>query len=62
MVCARFGLQAWSPQRKTAALGGRWSIIYLLFQPLAIVATALATYSRLPWFNAATQMRPVPTA
>ena len=26
------------------------------------VATALATYSRLPWFSAATQMRPVPTA
>src|SRR5690606_36650701 len=25
-------------------------------------ATALATYSRLPWLSAATQMRPVPTA
>lgn len=33
-----------------------------LFQPLATVATALATYSRLFWFSAATQMRPVPTA
>ncbi len=33
-----------------------------LLQPLATVATALATYSRLFWFSAATQMRPVPTA
>ncbi len=34
----------------------------VLLQPLATVATALATYSRLFWFSAATQMRPVPTA
>ena len=33
-----------------------------LLQALATVATALATYSRLFWFSAATQMRPVPTA
>src|SRR5690606_5549140 len=30
-------------------------------QPLT-AATARATYSRLPWLSAATQMRPVPTA